>query len=111
MTRKISSSEAGVLERALKVGAVTDITPAMLAAIPFLHVTANCKCGCATVWFGPEGDASCGRMLADALATSGSNEVQILVWGTADAIVGLELVGTGPVTLPDASSVRSYSGV
>lgn len=110
MTRQISPLEASVLERALRVGAVTQVTPEMFAAIPSLHVTANCKCGCATIWFGPEGDASCGRMLADALATSGGQNVQVMVWAIENAIVGMELVGSGPVALPDASSVRSYSG-
>ena len=49
-------------------------------------------------------------MLADALATSGDQNIQVIVWAIEDAIVGLELVGPGPVALPDASSVRSYSG-
>jgi hypothetical protein len=110
VTRQISPLEANVLERTLRVGAVTQVTPEMFAAIPSLHVTANCKCGCATIWFGPKGDASSGRMLADALATSGDQNIQVIVWAIEDAIVGLELVGPGPVALPDASSVRSYSG-
>jgi hypothetical protein len=98
------------LERALRVGALTQIAPELFAAIPFLHVTANCKCGCATIWFGPKGDASNGRMLADALATSAGQDIQVMVWAIEEAIVGLELVGPGPIALPDASSVRSYSG-
>ena len=110
MTRQISQSEASVLERALRVGAVTPVAPELFSAIPFLHVTANCKCGCATIWFGPKGDATNGRMLADALATSDGQNIQVIVWAIEDAIVGLELVGPGPVALPDPSSVRSYSG-
>jgi hypothetical protein len=110
VTRQISPSEASVLERALRVGALTQIAPELFAAIPFLHVTANCKCGCATIWFGPKGDASNGRMLADALATSAGQDIQVMVWAIEEAIVGLELVGPGPIALPDASSVRSYSG-
>jgi hypothetical protein len=98
------------LERALRVGALTQIALELFAAIPFLHVTANCKCGCATIWFGPKGDASNGRMLADALATSAGQDIQVMVWAIEEAIVGLELVGPGPIALPDASSVRSYSG-
>ena len=109
MSRQISTAEASVLERTLAVGATGHIAPGMLAAIHTLQVTATCSCGCATVWFGPDGDAANGHQLADALATSDGQNISVLVWAIADEIVGLELVGVGAVPLPDPASVRSYS--
>jgi hypothetical protein len=48
-------------------------------------------------------------MLADALATSNEQQIQVIVWSKDNAIVGLELVGFGhPASLPDPPSVRSY---
>jgi len=109
VSRPISKSEAAVLKRALEVGASEEISPGILASIAALRVTAGCKCGCATVWFGPDGDATVGHMLADALATSNGQEIQVIVWSQGNAIVGLELVGFGtPALLPDAAFVRGY---
>ena len=110
MLRPISSSEAAVLRRALEVGASRAISPAVLGCISSLQVTAACKCGCATVWFGPKGDATVGDVLADAVATSNGQTVQVIVWSQGEAIVGLEVVGhPNALALPPSSSVRSWS--
>jgi hypothetical protein len=109
VSRPISTSEAAVLRRALEVGAVRAVAPEVLSAIDTLQVTAGCKCGCATVWFGPTGDATVGQHLAGALATSDGQSIEVLVWSIGEAIVGLELVGHGAVALPDSTSVRSYA--
>ena len=109
MLRQISDSEAAVLRRALEVGASEEVAPSIFASIASLRVTAGCKCGCATIWFGPKGDATVGHMLADARATSNEQEIEVIVWSIDNAIVGLELVGFGdPASLPDPVSVRSY---
>lgn len=109
MLRQISPQEASIVERALRVGATGPVAPELFASIHSLHVTAGCKCGCATVWFGPKGDATVGQLLADAHATSGGQEVQVMVWFKDGAIVGLELAGPGSSSLPPADSVRSYA--
>ena len=109
MLRPISHSEAAVLRRALEVGAGRAIPSAIFDSLSSLQVTAMCKCGCATVWFGPKGDATVGEVLADAVATSNDQTVQVIVWSQGEAIVGLEVVGVpGALTLPVPSSVRSW---
>ena len=109
MSRPISKSETLVLERVLAVGALTPISQEVLASIHSLHVTAACKCGCATVWFGPDGDATIGKNIAEAVALSGRQKIVIIVWAQNGAIAGLELVGYGKVPLPNSLTIRSYS--
>jgi hypothetical protein len=106
--RPISPSEAAVLERALQVGALPSPSEAALASISDLRVTASCKCGCATVWFGPKGDAANGTMAAETCGTWADQTVGVIVWVDDDQIVGLEVVGAGAVGLPDPASVRPY---
>lgn len=109
MSRPISKSEALVLERALAVGALTPISQEVLASIHSLQVTATCKCGCATVWFGPDGDATIGQTLAEAVALSDRQKIAVIVWAQNGAIAGLELVGYGKMPLPNPLTIRSYS--
>jgi hypothetical protein len=106
MTRPISAAEAMVLENALQVGPLGTLSPEAVSAIRGLCVTASCKCGCATVWFGPKGDATLGIKVAEACGTWSGGSVDIIVWSADGQIVGLELVGAGPVGLPDPASVR-----
>jgi len=108
MYRSISSQEAMVLERTLAVGATAQVSSATVASVRNLRVTASCKCGCATIWFGPDGDSANGRKIADARATSEGQDIEVLVWSIDDAIVGLEFVGPTPAALPDPASVRGY---
>ena len=108
MHRSISVQEAKILERALAVGAKERIASQTAASISSLCVTASCKCGCATVWFGPTGDSANGRILADARATSDDQDVDVLVWAIDDTLVGLEFVGGHLASLPDPASVRGY---
>lgn len=100
-----------VLESAVAVGATRSVAPAVIASIRNLRVTANCQCGCATIWFGPEGDAANGQILADARAMSGGKNIGIIVWAIDDAIVGLEFVGPTSAVLPDPSTVQGYGSV
>ena len=109
MPRQISPSEVAVLERTLQVGAIGEIEPSIFPSLRSLQVTANCKCGCATVWFGPKGDAANGRILAEALATSNGQNVSVIVWAEGTAIIGLEVVGPGSMPLPEVATVRNYS--
>ena len=105
MSRPISQPEAAVVERSLKVAPRGEISSELLASVQSLYVTATCDCGCATVWFGPDGDASNGKIIADARATADGSDIDVIVWFSAGAIVGLELVGVGAVPLPIAASI------
>jgi hypothetical protein len=104
--RPISSVEATVLENVLRVGAGGALSPETVASIGRLAVTATCKCGCATVWFGPKGDATNGSIAAEACGTWNGVTIDIIAWCVEEQIVGLELVGPGAVGLPEPASVR-----
>jgi hypothetical protein len=108
MSRPISITEAAIVERALQVAPSKEISPEIFASIQGLMVTATCDCGCATVWFGPDGDASIGRIWADARATAAGEGIDLIIWGSDEAIVGLELVGVGKTPLPKVESVRGH---
>jgi hypothetical protein len=108
MSRPISQQEAKLLERVLAVGAHEPPFHGAVASIPTLKVTATCKCGCSTIWFGPDGDATIGHNLAEALATLGGETVTLIVWSQGEAVVGLEILGQERTGLPSPLSVRSY---
>ncbi len=108
MPRPISPSEADVLDRVIQLGALEAIEPTVFSSLRSLQVTANCKCGCGTLWFGPKGDATVGHMLAHALGSSEGQVVELIVWSQGEAIVGLEVVGPNSNSLPEARSVYNY---
>jgi len=94
----------------LAVGANEPILPVSIASVPTLQVTANCKCGCSTVWFGPDGEATIGHNLAEALASIGGETVTVIAWSQGTAIVGLEILAHGHTGsgLPNPLTVRGY---
>lgn len=106
MTRPITSVEAEVLEQALRADPVSRLLPEAIDSVRSLRVTAPCKCGCATVWFGPQGDAANGVKVAEACGTWNGQTINVIVWSADGQIVGLEVVGAGAVGLPDPASVR-----
>ena len=60
-------------------------------------MTATCKCGCAPVWFGPNGDAANGTIVAEVCGTWNGETIDVIVWFTDGQIVGIEVVGAGTV--------------
>ncbi|WP_103074760.1 hypothetical protein [Solilutibacter silvestris] len=108
MSRLISQDEAILIERVLAIGANGPILPSSIASIPTLQVTDTCKCGCATVWFGPNGAATTGHNLAEVIALINNETVNVIVWSQGETIVGLEIVGYGQTGLPDFLSVKPY---
>ncbi|GAB2524798.1 hypothetical protein [Lysobacter humi (ex Lee et al. 2017)] len=109
MSRSIHPQEAAVIKAALAAAPTAACTPEIVASVPNLRVTAGCECGCATVWFGPAGAASTGSIVADARATAGTQDIDVIVWASEQEIVGLELVGEGAVPLPEPATVRQQS--
>jgi hypothetical protein len=108
MSRPISQLEASIIERALRVAPRGEVPPLLVESVQSLYVTATCDCGCATVWFGPEGAGSSGKIVADARATADGADIDVIVWSSAETIVGLELVGIGAVPLPSVGSIRQH---
>jgi hypothetical protein len=108
MTRPISKDEVAVLQRTLRVGLVSALSPGAIETVGQLRVTATCKCGCATVWFGPDGDAASGIKAAEACATWNGESIDVIVWAIEGQIVGLEVAGPGEPGLPEPASVRRF---
>ena len=109
MLRQISDTEASILLRTLDVGANEPIPASLLAQVSSLKVTATCGCGCPTIWFGPDGRATNGHLIAEAYAPGSEGNITIIVWSIADSVVGLEFVHADDGHLPDPSSVKGYS--
>jgi hypothetical protein len=108
MTRPISKDEVAVLKRTLRVGLVGALSPGTIETVGQLRVTATCKCGCATVWFGPDGDAASGIKAAEACATRNGETIDVIVWAIEGQIVGLEVAGPGEPGLPKPATVRPF---
>jgi hypothetical protein len=108
MIRKIGSHEQQVLDRVIAVGATGEINDDILSSTSSLNVTAQCQCGCATVWFGPKGDAASGRIVAQAFGSVDEEHVEVIVWMDEGVLVGLELVGPRRASLPSVESIRAY---
>lgn len=85
-----------------------ELSPEVLETVGQLRVTATCTCGCATVWFGPDGDAASGIKMAEACGTWNGETIDVIVWAIQGRIVGLEVVGNGAPGLPELASVRAY---
>ena len=94
--RHISLEEAEILRRTLEVGATEAIPAEPYASISKLPITAACECGCKTVWFGPNGAAATGNILAVGFAVQGGQPLEIIVWSEQEAIAGLEFVFPEP---------------
>lgn len=97
-----------MVERVLQVAPTREVPDEVLASLASLRVTGTCKCGCGTLWFGPEGEASAGSILADGRGTADGRDMDLIVWFDQGAIVGLELVGDDARSMPDIDSIRPH---
>src|SRR4051812_40397353 len=102
MHRKISPSEIAVLECVLRVGATAPVPPEVREGICALTVSASCKCGCGTIWFGPKGDAATGEKIGWAVGGFGEKIVELIAWWNGRQLLGLEVVGPPGESLPAA---------
>jgi hypothetical protein len=108
MIRKIGPHELQVLDRVLAVGAKGGISDDVLSSTRSLNITAECQCGCATIWFGPRGDAASGRIVAEAFGRADEEHVEVIVWIDEGILVGLEIVGGLQPPLPSIESIQAY---
>jgi hypothetical protein len=95
-----------MLAHASIVGPLTQLLPSVCT----LNVVCHCDCGCASVDFALHGQAPPYRILADGTGrTPRGAEVGVIVWGSADAVTGLEIVGHYPHTigLPTIDSLQA----
>lgn len=108
--RCITEQEARVIEALLSRAPIAASSWLTRGSIASLVVYSRCDCGCASVGFLPESEkapATTGR-LADGLGlTENNEEVGVLLYGTDDAIVELEVYWheTEPALLPRPETI------
>src|SRR5262245_42317507 len=111
--RAINEQEVLVIQTAIARGRVVDIQDAVLSTLTKLQIVGQCNCGCASVDFVPSGQALPYKPIADVLGTTSTGgEVGIIVWGSENAITGLEVYDAGAgqhdLHLPVPESIRSF---
>ena len=89
--RPINEDEIRVIRTALERCAEIPEAPALAPTLSSLRVVGGCQCGCASVDFAvvtPEQH----QPIADGLGILTDGErVGVIVWGTPDAVAGLEI--------------------
>ena len=80
------------------------LTSEMIASVESLLVFEQCDCGCATVWFLPDGSLA-GNIVAEAETRRDSEQIGVTVFAKGHALAGLEVTGDGktPLPSPDAT--------
>jgi hypothetical protein len=96
-----------MLERAAKVS----LEPDVLARLENLRVISGCECGCDSVNFAEHDSQRPSRPIAEGNGkTPAGGDVGIMIWGTDDAVTGIEVydlgAGDGDIKLPVESSIR-----
>jgi hypothetical protein len=110
--RPVSETEAACISLTLERAPAIADASALIAAIGNLRVIGGCDCGCASVDF--ENDSSeHSRPIADGIGkTARGGDVGVIVWGTSNAITGLEIYGRGAgdddLNLPELNSIASW---
>ena len=108
--RSITEQEVKVIEALLSRASIAASSWLCRGSINSLVVHSKCDCGCAGIGFLPESEkapVATGR-LADGLGLTASNEeVGVLLYGTDDVIVELEVYWheTSPAPLPIPETV------
>ena len=110
--RPISETEAACIRVTLERAPATPDTSALVSAIGDLRVVGGCDCGCASVDF-EKNSSEHAQPIADGIGkTARGGDVGIIVWGTRNAITGLEIydrgAGDDDLYLPELSSIVSW---
>jgi hypothetical protein len=94
--RPISAEELAVIRAALERASTRPIASHSIESVGHLHAIAKCGCGCDSVDFAAHDSANPSFPIADGIGTtSQGEEVGLIVWGTQDAITGLEVYALG----------------
>ena len=112
--RPISPTEIAVIRAALERFPVSSEFTALSAQLPQLRAVDQCSCGCDSVDFVLHGQTPPASPIADGVGTTPKGgSIGLIVWGTSDAITGLEVydlgAGDDDLRLPTVESIRSFS--
>ena len=92
--------------------ALVDVTAYRLHPAEGLRVVGECGCGCASLYFEPEGQRGNVQMLADQLAVyPDGQQAGLILWGREGEIVWLEVYDFQPESsrrVPDVSSLCTW---
>jgi hypothetical protein len=111
MDRAISPNEVKVVNWLLDHASV-DVTPYRLHPVEELRVVGSCGCGCASLYFKPQGLLAKLKMLADELAVyPDGQQAGLILWGCEGEIVWLEVYDCQPESshrVPDISNLCTW---
>src|SRR6266513_1652923 len=111
MDRAISPNEVNVLNWLLD-HALLDVTAYRRRPVQELRVVGGCSCGCASLYFEPEGQRGKVEMLADELAVyPDGQQAGLILWGREGEIVWLEIYDCQPESchrVPVVSNLWSW---
>jgi hypothetical protein len=112
MDRAITPIEADVVRWVLDHASVCDVTAYRRHAVEKLHVVGGCGCGCASLYFKPEGQLGKVHMLADAVAVyPDGQKAGLILWGREAEIVWLEVYDFQPESsrrVPEVSTLCTW---
>lgn len=108
--RSINQDEIAVIRTALEQAAVAPEYRTLADGLGELRVVSRCPCGCDTVEFARVDPRIQPIQLADAVgSTLAGGTVGLIVWGTPDAVTGVEVydlgAGDGDLRLPVPASI------
>jgi hypothetical protein len=109
--RGITADEAAVIRAALERVAVSPEVHALAATIHHLGVVSRCTCGCDSIDFEEYDSTRPVHPIADGVGTTpDGTSVGIIVWGSQNAVTGLEVYGFGESIgrLPIPDSIRPF---
>jgi hypothetical protein len=112
-TRLINSAELAVLRATLDRAPVAAATGQLTANLESLQVVGRCECGCDSVDFADPDTARRSKPIGDGIGTTrAGGKVGVIVWGTAEAVTGLEIydlgAGAADLRLPDPESIQGF---
>jgi hypothetical protein len=111
--RPLTQREIAVIRAAIERAAKVQLEPGVLERLEDLRVVRRCDCGCDSVDFAEHDPQRPERPIADGTGkTPAGGEVGIIIWGTDDAVTGIEVydlgAGDGDIRLPVESSLRPW---
>jgi hypothetical protein len=112
-TRLINSAELAVLRATLERAPVAAATSQVTAKLESLQVVGRCECGCDSLDFADSDTARRSQPIGDGIGTTrAGGKVGVIVWGTAEAVTGLEIydlgAGAADLRLPDPESIQRF---